>query len=1187
MERLISDEVLDKYLVKEIVVTKNIRGTTKEMVYHPIFEYDEDHPVDSNGELLAHRVIVGFRSESGEAETGELYLPVRLPNGLLSKNKTAWYDVKMVIPPISFRLNGYRRHLNQVVNPSTYASSLHDFFPDVSTSRFVTCGTPFVKEVDSELMEDVRDISKWIVVSVGPALIDLFNFKIKMDIERSGRGGFKGISSSVRALHTLINAFMRYTEDPDEDDRSSKSEFIEVEEEIECLGSISAEDKQNAVVMHPLIKDITILPGGPIDFCSCNQSFPIRTGRIRDGFSVVAGKFVKTSDSTFPYTSWRRAVVGVMSDDPRRVIVSRGISRAMRLEDPDVPYAITDTVLKVDSVSLPGVRMTHPLNHEDGILVSETFARKAGAYKVVVDKFTVPATVKNVWIVKGPQEGNMDVREQLKILYKDDRKKGRDKELARHIIRRGDLLASIQYKDTQGEIVTEEIRTKSKCTGIVIKSESFTPAEDIEEPRTTYRIVSMVYIPLGVGDKVADAHGNKATVSIVLPDSKMPVWRSNGDEINIHYIATPYVMKRLAMGAEVEDKLALCNYLRRRIKVDEEALSSDVVVSMEEADSWLSELGLTYTGTVELSGQEYKNIPVSLRSMFRLDNNASEVLTTRARVELDEYRRVTHNAKMGIDIVALLARGATVLVNQIIEKSGARHYVQKTLVPLLYALEREVPSGQKSFTISNRLPREVIGNPMSHELLSEFDLDGTVCDSRIANEYGIIDLGKLGKAVVPPHRAITNAGSGCVKVSNIAVAANRLFAERHSYMRGYHDSTDVSGKLEQYARALADSISGKGGILRQALLPVFPTTIRAVVSSRMPAEGEDQSTIAIPRKEFYRLKREHSGFASVYSERKRYFCLIKRDPVHRCQNFIAVPFVLWDNDSIGVPPLLIGTMDGDFDGDTVFAMFPTDHESFKDLLKLVPEHEDVVEPSKVVVDASPEDAYDELRKRIGIASTFANPHETDQLKNPDLYTKLVAGMSEKERFLECMKAARDFEVVKDGTARTGALGLSFLFTREPSKKHLMADAMHLYHLLAQNTLDAKAGVSQPALEVVEGARSGDEDAIKRNLVSLGFESPECTEEFLGYIRKQKAFRGRMNMLTNICPVLSVTQSGAGRAQAHEVARRIVREPTSGTGVWESMLDYLMGRVETSPYDWAEKKLVMSEKIQRLSELFAS
>jgi len=638
------------------------------------------------------------------------------------------------------------------------------------------------------------------------------------------------------------------------------------------------------------------------------------------------------------------------------------------------------------------------------------------------------------------------------------------------------------------------------------------------------------------------------------------------------------------MGAEIEDKLALANYVRDRNGDEIDAYSSDAVWKSCEADAWLDEVGTSYTGTVSFKGKSYPGVPVSFRRMFRLNNNVRETLITRHEVRMDDYGRLTGNARIGIDIVTMLARGASILVSQLIEGSGAKTYMRRTVMPMLYAMEGRVPEGAPTFEITKKLNRSLLGSPCSMEIFSKIDVQDTVCDLRMATHYGLIKIGKR-TVVVPPHKSVTDLGTGQVSVHRVAVYANRVLTEQMSRDRGYMETTDVARQEERYRNTLADMLAGKSGVLRDALLPVFPTTIRAVATAYVNGQKDQNPLeICIPEQEFSRLLRKSPNFRSIYQHKDNWYCILKRDPVHRNQNVITVRFRLWKHRAIGISPVLIGSLDGDFDGDTVFAMFPTDRDSFEDMKKLVPKFSDIFAASKQIHDATAENVKELLLERIGWSSTFSNPHPSDMLKNPALFEKLQRGISFDELMDETVKAARDFEIVKDGTSRTGALGLSFIFSRKPGQKHLLNGDMELYHVLAQNTLDAKAGIEQPALHVVEGVRQGKAQMIREGLDRLGFTDEEVRNEFVEFAKSVRESGGRLRFLTASFPVLGIIQRGAGVSQAFAVAKRLTKHTTMGEGVWEAMMDYLLGRTERSPYEWTERELVAAHRMEGYLEL---
>lgn len=311
-------------------------------------------------------------------------------------------------------------------------------------------------------------------------------------------------------------------------------------------------------------------------------------------------------------------------------------------------------------------------------------------------------------------------------------------------------------------------------------------------------------------------------------------------------------------------------------------------------------------------------------------------------------------------------------------------------------------------------------------------------------------------------------------------------------------------------------------------------------------------------------------------------CLIKRDPVHRGNNVTAVKFRLWDNNTIGVFPALMEGMDGDFDGDTVFALFPTEYDAHYDMMKMQADMSHLV-PSKHISDVSSDQIYDTLYDRTGESSSFEKLHILDEPKNTSLFESLVNGIEYDELMTETMRAAKDFFTIKDGTARTGALGLTFIFTRSPEKSHILNDAMELYHMMAQNTLNAKAGVPLPALKIVSGAAQGKVEIVKEGLDELGYPDNECRKEFIEFVLEMKKLGGRTKFMASKSPVFGCIQKQAGTVSAVNLAKKFMLGKVSGEGVYDGLFDYITGRLETSPYQWADKEDVLTRRINMYTD----
>lgn len=1172
MRRLISEELLNRYLVKSVK-----SGTTE---YRTVFAYTGNVVNDT------HEVLAGFETDKARF-VGRLFLPTLREDGMLQRNQSVWYPVYMVVPPMHVQnykgFGSARFYLENLISDSTSASSMADFFPRLTMTRPVH-KTRLSRELFNDEPVDFNDTTKWLAIDTATAIIEAFNHKVLADIRHYiYRPGFRGVSACIRGVHTLVNAFTRYFSDEGE-------ELIAAEaydtNEGELLKRIGIEDARGVLVIHPDIRQATVRPDTPIDFCSCSTSHPMQTARIKDGVEVVDCRFAGTP--SFPYARYRRAIPGILSDDPHRVIVSRAIFRSMILDEPDTPYVSTEVELGADVIALPGVRMSHALNYEDGILVSRTFARKAGAYKVYVDRMTLPADshISLTLPVYQGEETALAAKFAAGIRTADMLDCDVS-EFERSIASPGDVIGTVQYKDLGENSVTENLVANPKAPGVLVDCVESVPASDVEEPVVRYKLVYLAYLPVEVGSKVADLHGNKATVSAILPDDEMPIWQGE----RVHYIATPYIMKRLAMGAEIEDKLALIGRHRREPGSPAFTVKSDMRIPVDELDAKLAAEGLEYTGAVFWNGKVYDGVPLSLRAMVRIDNNPVESLSAKGNVRMDRGKRVSNNARISLDLVTLVSRKAANLVHEFIEHSGSREFMNDGILPRLYALSGTVPEGAKTYEVTKRLPREILGNPVSSKsiirepryrafhsafpksplraLLQKTEMNreyrGTACDARAVDHYGIVTMEGSRLVVVPPHEPFRSVSPGMYVADAVGVAANRVVAEVISRAGFGAANTNVDYTVNVYRSTLAGSLRGKRGLIAEALYPVYPKSIRGVVS---PYLGEDPFEIMVPRKAFRKLvKQSDDAFRALYDKGR--LAILKRDPVHQEEHVVCVRFGLWDHNTIGVNPLIIRGFCGDFDGDEVTVAFASTSAGYHDLSKLSTSFPAMYDPGKQLCDVGPDRAREALVAHTGWASTFTAPHESDRCGNPELYQKLLKGLDMKTAPGECLKAAADFTVIKEGTAFAGALGLRFIYSRKAEDARVLRSACRLYHALAQNTLDAKSGVSTPALEVVDAFRTGDVARMADALDVLGYTEPVCLAELSRLCLTIKDAGSMMDYLCAEHPVLAAIQRGSRVADVTLLAKRLMNGEPMGGGVFDVMFDYLLGRTERSPYDYVD------------------
>ena len=1164
MKHVLSTEMLLKYRLK--------RYEMDGCFYETIMEYENDSFATDTDVL-----IVGFRNKkTGKEYTERVLLPIINDSGLLQRNHNIWAQVHMVIPPLAFtdRVKGKTEYVHGLLNTGINNSRILDFMPNIARVEFDGFKSKLFSELYPEKPAVFHDTRQWNVLTLESALIELFNVRIVKDIEKSRRYGFSGIRATNRALSVLISAFLRYDTIVDAADVSSTQ--YEYEELSSYAGNLWRLDKENMLILHPLFEQANIGPLSPIDVCTCSSSKPLVTARAKSGISIEQCKFVGIPD--FPYAKSRKGIVGLLNDDPHRVVVSRAIHRALPLQNPDIPYVMTDTVIDVDSVSVPGIRMSHPMNMEDSILISETMADKLNAVKTIVDRIEYPLDAEIAVAVSGLNDAPEASLIGSFMSLNEFLDRSTTSEAGYHLHPGQELCTAIYAidKSVAVECAPDEVfsriaddgtvthyrkhtfRSKSAYRGVILRVERTTVEIEAGLLMQQLRIVSRILMPTQVGDKITDGHGNKATVSAIYPDHEMPLWKDSvGTVIRAQYIMSPYIGKRLAVGAEIEDKLALLNY-HDCIRIGELiplVVPANDPQSMAAVDKQLKAYGAEYTGTVAYddSFEEYAGVPISFRRIFRLDNNAKESLIWHAGVKFNGRKRISNNAKLGLDIMSFINRGATALVNEIVTASHVEMMQNHILMPLFHAMTGVLPEDVNTFEITRKVDKTVLGSLFPLSKLEGINRENTVLDERTDTSYGVIRYND-DTILLPPKSSFnaTHYRGGLYTVHPLAAYVNRLIAEICARDMGFSSDAKIKTIIAGYRDFISAQLSGKNGLIRKTAMPVFPYTIYGVATTIVP---RDPYTIRIPKRAFAGLLK-NDEFADVYDRINARTCIVKRDPVHNNESVFTVNFELWDEDTIGIAPWLMKKMFGDFDGDKLQICFPVSSAGIADMERLFPELTDADVQSKQLYNGSAATCIDDLCAAVGYTSTFASLHESDLVKNPVLLKSLSQGMSYDDLCREAIKAARDFHVIKTGTALAGSMGLRTIFSAPLENPVLVKKTMDFYHAIAQNTLDAKSGGSIPALDVVHFAARGD---VAKAVQALALIHPELAadDEFIAYLSAYivtvASNEQPIIALAETHPILAATQRNATTDVISEVAQRAVESRGFGAGIWEQIL----------------------------------
>ncbi|MBM7559256.1 hypothetical protein [Marinitoga litoralis] len=230
------------------------------------------------------------------------------------------------------------------------------------------------------------------------------------------------------------------------------------------------------------------------------------------------------------------------SDGARVLMGSKNLKQAIKLDKAEKPIIFTGD--EKDYIGVNGLTvygLFNGFNFEDGIVVSESFAEKMEAHVLEEEKYIIevkedkhPKKFGNKWLYKKNKD------EKIELVWK---------------VRVGDW---VSYDDKLIEIYDNGILKKTiKYTGKYNAQIKKIPIEP-ELPYQTYdgnkkiieiRIEYLVKKPLEVGDKIMGRHGNKGTISNILPNDEMPKVIIDNKEHNVEVILSPLgVVSRMNLG---------------------------------------------------------------------------------------------------------------------------------------------------------------------------------------------------------------------------------------------------------------------------------------------------------------------------------------------------------------------------------------------------------------------------------------------------------------------------------------------------------------------------------------------------------------------------------------------------------------------------------------------------------------
>lgn len=327
---------------------------------------------------------------------------------------------------------------------------------------------------------------------------------------------------------------------------------------------------------------------------------------------------LKQFDDTFLSLATKQIPFIPHSDAARMLMGSKNLKQAIRVvgaEEPIVKTGYEQENVGVNALVAYG--LFKGLNFEDGIVVSESFAQKMKARVIEKEKYIVevvndksPKIINGEWVYKGQKE---DVR---RIRWKVSEGES---------VHFGKVLFEV-YKGKSNK--PEKIYTYTGRYNAKIKSLPLTPEYPSESPVNSEHVITFyiefeVEKPLEVGDKLMGRHGNKGTVSAILPDEEMPQVEVNGEKKTVEVILSPLgVVSRMNLGQLYETHISIAlkhaNFDKIKIPVSPLEKISD---KLEELRNALKSIGADDYGRFKVMyGSNTWWLNVGYQYMLRLDH---------------------------------------------------------------------------------------------------------------------------------------------------------------------------------------------------------------------------------------------------------------------------------------------------------------------------------------------------------------------------------------------------------------------------------------------------------------------------------------------------------------------------------------------------------------------------------------
>ncbi|OAA32499.1 hypothetical protein AT15_00020 [Kosmotoga arenicorallina S304] len=623
------------------------------------------------------------------------------------------------------------------------------------------------------------------------------------------------------------------------------------------------------------------------------------------------------------------------SDSTRTMMGGKNLKQAVKVsgaEEPIIKTGIEKEVdMRVGVNAFVGYSLYYGLNYEDGIIVSDKFAEKMSIERVETFSFDeyipIPGDIK---ITKNDNTLTLSSGEILvkykfpnigtKLVFGDkvcERKVYLVKNKKPEIIK--DLTFECKYKDRYPAIMSESptedwlsLKELRKWTTVKLKNEK----EEIELNNSKFelKIPLKVHKPLEVGDKITGRHGNKGTISRILPESEMPYVEISGKKRHLEMILSPLgIITRMNLGQLLETQGSLAG-----IKD-----GSPEKVNIDAILKALKKLGSDDFGRFELHlGNSKFPAAVGYQYFVRLNHNVRDKLhvVSKAKVSSYSYQPLKGKKKMGgqrigeMEFWTLFDHNSPKVI-ELFSKTNLKNW----------------KDSKKYINNFNFLLSALEGI----KLEKERDINGLKL--KVTAGYSLTNLKaqeeKLSKEISPV-----------------------LFEKVQSLLKLKRLKTGPKDKKDYFKKAIKDLLASKDGYIRKHMLgrrihysgraTIVPATDIDVDHVYLPVDFALEWFSKLRPKSYSKrdilegnldARKSFAKAVNDYVESEDIYILLNRQPSLHMHSIQSSRPVFWEHYAIGLPIMLCEGFGADFDGDTMAVYYPVEQRKLKDELeKMLP-----------------------------------------------------------------------------------------------------------------------------------------------------------------------------------------------------------------------------------------------------------